>query len=93
MNILIIGATSGIGKSLYSHYIASGCKVAIMGRRKELLEELSSGNASATLPLSVDISDCTAFEISFREVAKQFNQIDLAIICASTGDLNPTLEI
>lgn len=93
MNILIIGATSGIGKSLYSHYIASGCKVAIMGRRKELLEELSSGNASATLPLSVDISDCTDFEISFREVAKQFNKIDLAIICASIGDLNPTLEI
>lgn len=93
MNILIIGATSGIGKSLYSHYIASGCKVAVMGRRKELLEELYSGNPSTTLPLSVDISDCPAFENSFREVTRQFNQIDLAIICASIGDLNPSLEI
>lgn len=93
MNILIIGATSGIGKSLYGHYIASGCKVAVMGRRKELLEELYSGNPSTTLPLSVDISDCPAFENSFREVTRQFNQIDLAIICASIGDLNPSLEI
>ena len=71
MNILIIGATSGIGKSLYNHYISSGCNVAIMGRRKELLEELSSGNPSATLPLSVDISDCTAFENSFKEVIER----------------------
>ena len=57
MNIIIIGATSGIGKSLYSHYVADGCNVAIMGRRKNLLEEISSGNPSTTLPLSVDISD------------------------------------
>ena len=93
MNILIIGATSGIGKSLYNHYISSGCNVAIMGRRKELLEELSSGNPSATLPLSVDISDCEAFENSFKEVIERFRQLDLAIICASIGELNPSLDI
>ena len=93
MNILIIGATSGIGKSLYSHYVADGCNAAIMGRRKNLLEEISSGNPSTTLPLSVDISDCKAFESSFKEVIERFQQIDLAIICASIGDLNPSLEI
>lgn len=64
-----------------------------MGRRKNLLEEISSGNPSTTLPLSVDISDCKAFESSFKEVIKRFQQIDLAIICASIGDLNPSLEI
>lgn len=93
MNILIIGATSGIGKSLYSHYVADGCNVVIMGRRKNLLEEISSGNPSTTLPLSVDISDCKAFERGFKEVIERFQQIDLAIICASIGDLNPSLEI
>lgn len=64
-----------------------------MGRRKNLLEEISSGNPSTTLPLSVDISDCKAFESSFKEVIERFQQIDLAIICASIGDLNPSLEI
>lgn len=93
MNVLIIGASSGIGKSLYNHYIADGCRVAIMGRRKELLEESSSGNPSTTLPLSVDISDCKAFERAFKEVIERFKQIDLAIICASIGELNPSLEI
>lgn len=58
-----------------------------------MLEEISSGNPSTTLPLSVDISDCKAFESSFKEVIERFQQIDLAIICASIGDLNPSLEI
>ena len=65
----------------------------LWGRRKNLLEEISSGNPSTTLPLSVDISDCKAFERSFKEVIERFQQIDLAIICASIGDLNPSLEI
>lgn len=93
MNILIIGATSGIGKSLYQYYISIGCKVAIMGRRKGLLEELSSNNPSNTFPFSVDISDCASFDNSFNSAVKQLNHIDLAIICAGIGELNPTLEI
>lgn len=93
MNVLIIGATSGIGRSLYSHYISNGCNVAIMGRRKGLLGELSSGNPEKTLPLSVDISDCEAFEKSFKEAIERLDQIDLAIICASIGELNPSLDI
>ena len=40
MNILIIGATSGIGNSLYSHYISCGNRVAIMGRRKNILDDI-----------------------------------------------------
>lgn len=64
-----------------------------MGRRKNLLEEISSSNPSTTLPLSVDISDCKAFERALKEVLERFQQIDLAIICASIGDLNPSLEI
>lgn len=93
MNILIIGATSGIGKSLYQYYISIGCNVAIMGRRKGLLEELSSNNPSNTFPFSVDISDCASFDNSFNNAVEQLNHIDLAIICAGIGELNPTLEI
>ena len=40
MNILIVGATSGIGKALYSHYISCDNNVAIMGRRKSILDEI-----------------------------------------------------
>lgn len=93
MNILIIGATSGIGKALYTHYIACGNRVAIMGRRKEMLNELYSANPSVTVPLPVDISDCAAFNEAFSQAIASLRQLDLAILCAGIGDLNPNLEI
>ena len=93
MNILIIGATSGIGKSLYSHYVSCGNNVAIMGRRKEILDELYTDNPSSTLPLAVDVADCSAFNSAFCKVIDSWKQLDLAIICAGIGELNPALDI
>lgn len=93
MNILIIGATSGIGRSLYRHYISNGNNVAIMGRRKDVLDELYNANPSSTLPFTVDISDCKAFTDAFSKCAESMGTIDMAIICAGIGELNPNLEI
>lgn len=91
MNVLIIGASSGIGKSLYCHYITKGCKVALMGRRKELLDNLASDYPSQTIPLPVDISDRIAFDYSFNLAIEQLKSIDMAIVCAGIGELNPSL--
>ncbi|MBD5294531.1 MAG: SDR family NAD(P)-dependent oxidoreductase [Bacteroides sp.] len=40
MNILIIGATSGIGHNLWEHYVSSGHNVIVVGRRRELLDDM-----------------------------------------------------
>lgn len=93
MNILIIGATSGIGNSLYSHYISCGNRVAIMGRRKNILDDICIANPTNTLALQVDISDTNSFNNAFKEVIKSFKIIDLAILCAGIGELNKNLDI
>lgn len=93
MNILIIGATSGIGNSLYSHYISCGNRVAIMGRRKNILDDICIANPTNTLALQVDISDTNSFNNAFKEVVKSFKIIDLAILCAGIGELNKNLDI
>lgn len=92
MNILIIGATSGIGKALYTHYIETGNNVAIMGRRKDILEELSLSNPSATIPLPCDISNHNSFDNAFEKAVSSLNYIDIAIVCAGIGELNPSLQ-
>lgn len=93
MNILIIGATSGIGNSLYSHYISCGNHVAIMGRRKNILDEICTANPAYTLAFPVDISNINSFNNAFEEVVKSFQNIDLAILCAGIGELNEPLDI
>lgn len=92
MNILIIGATSGIGKALYTNYIETGNNVAIMGRRKDILEELSLSNPSATIPLPCDISNHKSFDNAFEKAVSSLKNIDIAIVCAGIGELNPSLQ-
>lgn len=40
MNIVIIGATSGIGKALLMKYANADNRIGIVGRRANLLDEL-----------------------------------------------------
>lgn len=38
-HVLIIGATSGIGKGMADHFITQGLKVIAVGRRQDRLDE------------------------------------------------------
>lgn len=40
MNIVIIGATSGIGKALFLKYAHEDNRIGIVGRRTRILDEL-----------------------------------------------------
>ena len=40
--VIIMGATSGLGKEIAKFYISKGCVVGIAGRRTELLKSLQS---------------------------------------------------
>lgn len=92
MNILIIGATSGIGKALFKLYIKDNHRIAIVGRRTHLLDELSRKHPSNTFAATADITKQDEIEQAIRLLYKELRNIDLAIICSGTGDLNPSLE-
>jgi NADP-dependent 3-hydroxy acid dehydrogenase YdfG len=49
-HVLIIGATSGIGRAMADHFIAQGLKVTAVGRREERLKEFVAqhGNDKAS---------------------------------------------
>ena len=49
-NIIIIGATSGIGKTLFEKYAADGNRIGIVGRRTHLLDELRQEHPDMTAP-------------------------------------------
>ena len=92
MNILIIGATSGIGKALFEKYAKDENRLGIVGRRMHLLKELRQQYSSNTLTATADITKLDEAEQAIRILHQELGGIDLAIVCSGTGDLNPLLD-
>ena len=93
MNVFIIGATSGIGHELWKYYVAKGARVAVIGRRKTGIDSMVSEEPENTIGLACDISNIEAFNEAFNMVMNGFTTIDLIIVCAGIGDLNPELDV
>lgn len=93
MNILIIGATSGIGHNLWEHYVSLGHDVIVIGRRKESLDDMGRNYPEHTLPVKCDISQAGSFDNALESIIHKHSRIDLAIVCAGIGELNPRLNV
>ena len=92
MNIIIIGATSGIGKALFEKYIKEGNRLGIVGRRMHLLDELNHQHPSNTYTATADITKQDEIEQAISSLQKEIGSIDLAIVCSGIGELNPSLD-
>lgn len=92
MNILIIGATSGIGKALFEKYIIEGNHLGIVGRRAYLLDEFYQQHPDNTFTSAADIIKQEEIEQGIHTLCAKLEHIDLAIVCSGTGDLNPSLD-
>ena len=92
MNILIIGATSGIGKALFEKYIIEGNRLGIVGRRAYLLDEFYQQHPDNTFTSAADIIKQEEIEQAIHMLCAKLKHIDLAIVCSGTGDLNPSLD-
>ena len=89
--IIILGATSGIGKELAQLYAGQNHSVAITGRRTHLLEELKSTNPNfITIPFDITQTDDIVKKLD--ELSSELGGVDLLIISSGTGDINPDLD-
>jgi short-subunit dehydrogenase len=88
--VIIIGATSGIGRALASLYVAEGWAAGISGRRKELLDELRYTLGATVRTRVMDVADTAAARKQFMELADEMGGADLVIIAAGTGSIDPS---
>ncbi len=90
--VIIIGASSGIGRALAVEYARAGYRVGVTARREALLAELC-----AELPGQ---ATCRAFDIAQTEEAipalegliQDMGDVDGFVISAAVGNNNPTFE-
>lgn len=91
MNIVIIGATSGIGKALFLKYANADNRIGIVGRRTNHLNVLSQQYPSKTIVSKADVTNLNEIEQAINTLLKELGHFDLAIMCAGVGD-NATLD-
>ncbi len=92
MNIVIIGASSGIGKALFEKYSNENNRIGIIGRRAHLLDELYQKNPFKTIPAQADITNIEEIKQVINTLKEALGCIELAIVCAGIGDINATLD-
>ncbi|HIV01568.1 MAG TPA: SDR family NAD(P)-dependent oxidoreductase [Candidatus Caccopulliclostridium gallistercoris] len=74
MNIVITGASSGIGKNLAENFRAAGHNVIGLSR-----------NVASSSDIACDVSNIESIESAFQEISKRFERIDLLINNAGFG--------
>ena len=89
--VIIIGATSGIGKALALVYAKTGCILGITGRRKELLNELQQQYPAQIFTECFDVQGNENIA-HLTSLLQQTGGMDLLIYNAGFGDPSPTLD-
>jgi short-subunit dehydrogenase len=89
--VLIVGGTSGLGRKLAELYVERGDKVAVIGRRENLLTELKTKLGPSLYTIQADITNLGA-EDFIDSIASPMGGIDIAIIAAAYVSFNDHLD-
>jgi 3-oxoacyl-[acyl-carrier protein] reductase len=80
---LVTGGSSGIGRAIAQTLKAAGARVAITGRDEKRLSEAAA--SLGAFPIRADASDEADVERTYREVLKQFGDLDVLVNNAGFG--------
>ncbi len=89
--LIIIGATSGIGRAVAEHYAQRGVTVGITGRRTALLEEIQGLYPSFIHIKTMDITDADA-AAKLQELIAGMGGMDTLFINSGYGKELPELD-
>src|SRR5688572_20493725 len=90
--VIVVGATSGIGKELAQLLVKNGFKVGITGRRTELLKELKLSNPDLFVSKTFDVTETNTIPQHLQELVNELGGLDLLVLSSGIGDLNKELD-
>ena len=89
--IIIIGATSGIGREVAKLYIARGWQVGVAGRRTDELENLRQEAPQQVYTETIDVTHDDA-PTRLQSLIDKVGGMDIFLLSSGIGKQNPTLE-
>lgn len=90
--IVIVGASSGIGKELAKVCAAKGHTVAITARRLPELEQLAAEMQGHTYIKQMDVAQYEDARTKLQELIAEMGGMDIIVLNAGIGESKPTWE-
>ena len=93
---VVIGGTSGIGRTLALGLAQAGAEVVATGRRENLVHSVADeiralGKKSLAIP--TDVSSRASIEALHAAVLKEFGKVDILVNCAGITRRTPTADV
>ena len=83
--VIITGASSGIGRATARHFLNSGARVALVGRREDALREAASAaavEAGTACVIAADLADEAQTAAAFAEAVERLGGLDVLVNAA-----------
>ena len=89
---IVIGASSGIGKSIAEKLLRDDYVVGVTGRRENLLRTIEEKHSGKAFFRKMDVQDLASIESICNELVYQIGGLDLLIISSGIGEENSELK-
>lgn len=86
--VAVVGASTGLGRCLAVGLARTGTRVALLARRRELLEEAAAEAGPATLPVVCDVTDQASCAAAVGASAEWLGGIDGVVYCPAVAVLS-----
>jgi NAD(P)-dependent dehydrogenase (short-subunit alcohol dehydrogenase family) len=93
---VVIGGTSGIGRTLAKGLAQAGADVVPTGRRRELVESVAAevqALGRGSLAVTCDVASKSSLEGLLDAVLAKFGKVDILVNCAGINQRVPVLEM
>jgi NAD(P)-dependent dehydrogenase (short-subunit alcohol dehydrogenase family) len=89
---VVIGASSGIGRSTAIALAGAGAMVSVFARSKRELAEVAATHGNRMLAVDGDAADPGAIDRLFEQTEARFGDCDILVHCAGTIDPRPLID-
>lgn len=93
---IVTGASNGLGRGIAEKFAGEGAKVALVARRKNVLDEVAAGIAKAggtALVVPTDVTKEAEVLELFAKAKETFGRVDILINNAGVPNFKPTEEM
>jgi NAD(P)-dependent dehydrogenase (short-subunit alcohol dehydrogenase family) len=93
---VVIGGTSGIGRTLARGLAEAGANVVATGRREDLVRSIAEeiqALGRKSLAVACDVASRASIEALHTDVSKEFGRVDILLNAAGVTRKTPSLEV